>query len=140
MAIVRNLPAVEAWLDADADSRSALTDREYKAIVSGWTQHFSRLVAEGAPSLQGDRAILSVEKRLPADLFLFAGLRVPRLANMGGVGPAGYRANGLRCVRRDTANQMELIIVSIDLAWSCVFSHEAGVFVQEHLYDRAPCA
>jgi hypothetical protein len=79
----------------------------------------------------------SVADRLPADVYLFSGLLVPRLANMGGCGPAGYRANKLRNVCKDLANRSELILVSSDLGWSCVFSHEAGAFVNEHLYERA---
>jgi hypothetical protein len=55
---------------------------------------------------------------------------------MGGRGPAAYRATDLRCIPRDLANRMELIVVSDDLAWTCVFSHEAGAFVWEQLYER----
>ena len=65
----------------------------------------------------------------------FSGLPVPELCNTGGLGPAAFRAQGLMRVDRDWANRMELILVSEDFLWALVFSHEAGAFVWEHLYD-----
>ncbi len=138
MGIVRVLPDLEEWLDADADSWSALPDREYKALVRRWSETFLPLIAANAHRSQGYHAMLSLETRLPADVFLFSGFGIPQLDNTGGRGPAGYHANGLRNIRRDMANRMELIVASDDLAWSCVFSHEAGAHVWECLYESGP--
>ena len=136
MSIVRTLPDVEAWLDADADSWSSHSDREYKAVVRRWFESFARIVQAGDSRFVGNRAILSLDARLPADVHVFSGVRVPQLANMGGLGASAYQVSGLRRVPRDTANRFELIVVSVDFDWSCVFSHEAGAFVWEHLYER----
>jgi hypothetical protein len=140
MGIVRALPELEAWLDADASSWSTLSDREYKALVRRWSECFSQLIAADTSCLQGHRAIQALEARLPADVVLLSGIQVPQLANMGGRGAAAYTATGLCSLRRDLANRMELVLASDDLAWSCVFSHEAGAFVWEHLYERGPDA
>ena len=78
----------------------------------------------------------AIAERLPTDVWLFSGVQLPELANTGGLGPAGYQAVGLRNIRRELANRLELILAARDLSWSCVFSHEAGAFVWECLYDR----
>src|SRR6516162_9057902 len=123
MAIVRVLPDAEDWLDADAESWSALPDREYVALVRRWRDGFLPLIAAGAPSSQGNRAMQAIADRLPADVWLFSGVRVPELENTGGRAAAGYRAAGLRGMRRELANRLELVAVAADLSWSCVFSH-----------------
>jgi hypothetical protein len=139
MGIVRTLPNLESWLDTNADSWFALSDPEYKALVRRWTESYSHLLATRLPRhQQGYRAMLSLEDRLPANVFLFSGLKVPQLDNLGGSGPAAYRAIGLQRLSRDLANQLELIVSSEDLAWSCIFSHEAGAWVWEQLYERGP--
>ena len=136
MAIVRVLPDAEDWLDADAESWSALPDREYVALVRRWRDGFLPLIAAGAPSSQGNRAMQAIADRLPADVWLFSGVRVPELENTGGRAAAGYRAAGLRGMRRELANRLELVAVAADLSWSCVFSHEAGAWVWECLYEQ----
>ena len=135
MSIVQVHPSLEDWLEAGAASWSALSDREYKTLVRRWSTTFLPLVAANAAWLQGDRAIMALESRLPSDVFVFSGFKVPQLANTGGRGAAGYLARGLRNLRRELANQMEVIVASDDLAWSCVFSHEAGAWVWECLYE-----
>ena len=138
MGIVRVLPDVEDWLDADAESWSALPDREYAALVRRWRGGFLPLIAVGAPSSQGNRAMQVIADRLPADVWLFSGVQVPGLQNTGGGGAAGYRAAGLRGMCRELANRLELVAVAADFSWSCVFSHEAGYHVWEELYERSP--
>jgi hypothetical protein len=138
MGIVRVLPDVEDRLDADAESWSALPDREYVALVRRWHDGFLPLIAAVAPSSQGDRAMQALADRLPADVWLFSGVQVPELENAGGRGAAGYRAAGLRSMRRGLANRLELVAVAADHSWSCMFSHEAGYHVWEELYERSP--
>jgi hypothetical protein len=82
--------------------------------------------------------MLSLEARLPAGVHVLSGLPVPQQLNTGGRGPAAYRVAGLRIVPRELANQLELIIVSDDFAWTCIFSHEAEVWVDEQLYECDP--
>ena len=36
----------------------------------------------------------------------------------------------------ELANRLELIAVSVDFTWCCVFSHEAGSWVWEQLFER----
>jgi hypothetical protein len=136
MGIVRVLPGVEDWLDAEAESWSPISDREYVAIVRRWRDSFLSRIAANTPSSQGNRAMQAIAERLPTDVWLFSGVEVPELANAGGLGAAGYHAVGLRNLRRELANQMELVVVAGDLSWSCVFSHEAGEWVWECLYER----
>lgn len=137
MGVARTMPDLELWLDVHATAWSILVDREYKDLVRRWTTVFSPLVASGAQCLQGSRAILSLEARLPAQVYLLSGIEVPQLANMGGQGPTAYRVNGLRGMSRDLANRLELILVAADFAWSWVFSHEAGAFEWEQMYEAS---
>lgn len=138
MGLVRVLPDVEDWLDADAESWSALPDRTYVVLVRRWRDGFLPLIAADAPSFQGNRAMQVIAERLPADVWVFCGVKVPKLANTGGKGAAGYQVIGLRRVKRNLANQRELVVAAADLSWSCVFSHEAGAVVWECLYERSP--
>jgi hypothetical protein len=135
MGILRAIPDIEAWLDTDAISWSAVSDADYKALVRRWSEVFARLVAAGSKCMKGGRAMVSLEARLPADVIVISGLRIPDLCNTGGMGPAAFRAQGLMRVDRDWANRMELVLVADDFSWTIVFSHEAGAFVWEHLYD-----
>lgn len=135
MGILRAIPDIEAWLDTDAVSWSTVSDAEYKALVRRWSETFAPLVASGSKCTKGGRAMVSLEGRLPADVIVVSGLPVPEFCNTGGMGPAGFRAQGLIRVDRVWANRMELVLVSDDFLWTIVFSHEAGAFVWEHLYD-----
>ncbi|MCE9557232.1 MAG: hypothetical protein K8T91_28115 [Planctomycetes bacterium] len=138
MGIVRVLPCVEDWLNAEAESWSPLPDRDYVELVRRWREGFLPLIAAGTASFTGNRAMQVIAERLPADVWLFSGVQVPKLANTGGLGAAGYHATGLRNMRRELANQLELIAAVSNLSWSCVFSHEAGAFVWECLYELSP--
>jgi hypothetical protein len=77
-----------------------------------------------------------MESRLPGEVFLFSGVRVLGLSNLGGLGAAAYRAVGLRSLSSELANQLDLIALSGDFSWCCVFSHEAGSHVWEQMYQR----
>jgi hypothetical protein len=133
--IVRELPELEDWLSGQAESWSAICDHDYAALVRRWRGLFLPLVASAARTAQGARAMQALAKRLPADVWLFSGVAVPQVANLGGVGAAGYRAAGLKSLHRELANRLELIVAADDLSWTCVFSHEAGAFTWECLYE-----
>src|ERR1043165_6770330 len=135
MGILRAMPEIEAWLDTDATSWSVVSEPEYKALVRRWSETFAPLVAADAKSTKGGRAMVSLQARFPANVIVMSGVAVPELCNTGGRGPAAFRAQGLMRVDRDWANSMELILVPDDFSWSFVFSHEAGAFVWEHLYE-----
>jgi hypothetical protein len=134
LAIVRSVEEIEDWLDAEAAAWSPISDPEYKAIRRGWQEHFGVLAASVPGWLHGHRALAWLREQLPADVLLFNGVLIPRLANMGGGPTTGYQARGLRHIRRNLANQYELIVVSADFSWTCVFSHEAESLVWEELY------
>jgi hypothetical protein len=136
LGIVRTLPGLEAWLDKYADSWAPLPDRDYKTLIKHWSSLFGSLIDADLAVFTGNRAILSLESRLPGDVFLFSGVEVPQLMNTGGRGAAAYRALGLRALSRELANQLELVATSADSSWCCVFSHEAGSFVWEQMYQR----
>ena len=132
MSIMNVFPAIEKWLDADAESWSPLSDQDYVALVRQWRNDYMPLIAGGEYVFQAGRAIHAFEGRLPTNVWLFSGVHVPELANMGGSGAAGYQAVKLRSLRRELASELELIVVACDLSWSCVFSHETW----EQLYER----
>jgi hypothetical protein len=136
MGILRVLPAIDEWLNADADSWSPISDQEYVTLVSQWREEYLPLISARSHSFQGERAMQAIAARLPSDVLLFSGVKVPELQNTGGRGAAAYRAAGLRSVERKMANRLELILAAHDLSWTCVFSHEAGAFVWESLYQR----
>ena len=135
MGILRAIPEIEAWLDTDATSWSVVSEPDYKALVRRWSETFAPLVAADAKCTKGGRAMVSLQARLPANVIVMSGMPVPDLCNTGGRGPAGFRVQGLRHVDRDWANSMELILAADDFSWAFVFSHEAGAWVWEHLYD-----
>ena len=137
MGRVRSMPELEAWLDDHADSWLLIPDREYTTLVHQWSALFQPLIEADNVAHKGHRAMMVLESRLPRDLVLFSGVRIPRLANLGGHGRAAYRAIGLQLLERDRANRLELIAVALDFTWCCVFSHEAGAFVWEQLYEPA---
>lgn len=139
LGIVRILPRLEAWLDDYADSWAPLADRDYKTLVRRWSSLFGSLIDADAAAFRGSRAISSLESRLPGEVFLFSGVQVPGLSNTGGLGAAAYRAVGLRALSSDLANSLELIAVAVDFSWCCVFSHEAGSWVWEQMYEREAC-
>jgi hypothetical protein len=56
MGIVRVLADVEDWLEADAESWSALADQEYVALARRWRDMFMPLIVGSAASFPGDRA------------------------------------------------------------------------------------
>ncbi len=136
MGIVRTLPELESWLDDHAAAWVPLPDREYKALVGRWSGLFGPLIDPRRPAAVGSRALSSLKSRLPCDIFLFSGLRIERLSNAGGRGAAAYQAVGLGDLDTELANSLELVAVSVDLSWCCVFSHEAGSWVSEQLYGR----
>src|SRR5437764_9862954 len=107
MGVVRGMQDVEDWVDAEAESWSSASDREYTALVRRWREAFLPLIT-AAPSSQGIRAIQTIAERLPADVWVFSGVQVPALANTGGRGAACYRVTGLRSIRRELANRLEL--------------------------------
>jgi hypothetical protein len=140
MGITRALPDVEEWLEAEASSWSAISDRDYAALVRRCRDTFLPSVMAETPSLHGDRAMQAIAERLPADIWVFSGIRIPEMANMGGQGAAGYEVAGLRNLPRELANHLELVVVAENFSWSCVFSHEAGSCVWECLFEQRPDA
>jgi hypothetical protein len=137
MSRVWTLPKLEAWLVDHADSWFLLPDQEYTALVDQWSALFHPLIEAGNVAHKGHQAMMVLETSLPCDTVLFNGVQIPRLENMGGGGRAAYRAVGLRALDRDLANQLELVAVAVDFSWCCVFSHEAGAYVWEQLYEPA---
>jgi hypothetical protein len=136
LGIVRTLPGLDAWLDDHAEAWAPLPDRDYKALVGRWSSLFRPLIGADLAVFRGSRALSSLESRLPGDVFLFSGVQVLGLLNTGGLGAAAYRAVGLRALNSELANRLELIAVSVDFSWCCVFSHEAGSWVWEQMYER----
>ena len=57
MGILRVLPAIEEWLDAEAESWSPISDRDYVALVRQWRDEYLRLIVGGTHTYQGERAI-----------------------------------------------------------------------------------
>jgi hypothetical protein len=135
MGIVKVLPDVEEWLDAEADSWSTISDPDYVALVRRWRDSFWSAIKAERPSLRGHQAIHAVGERLPADVWLLSGIQVPELANMGGQGAAGYQVAGLRSMKRELANRFELVVAPSDLSWTCVFSHEGNDLVWECFFE-----
>jgi hypothetical protein len=130
-----NAPQLEAWLADHVDSWFMLAKHEYPALVDRWSALFWPMIAAGNVTHHGHRAIMVLESRLPCDIFLFNGVQIPQVMNLGGRGRAAYRAVGLCALDRKLANQLELIAAPVDLSWCCVFTHEAGGYGWEQLYE-----
>jgi hypothetical protein len=130
-----NAPELEAWLADHADSWFLLAEHEYTAVVDRWRALFWPLIEAGNVTHKGHRAMLVLQSRLPCDVLLFNGVRIPRVMNLGGRGRAAYRSVGLRALDRELANQLELVVAPVDLSWCCVFTHESGGYGWEQLYE-----
>jgi hypothetical protein len=137
MGRVWNLPQLESWLIEHADSWFLLPHDEYASLIDQWSALFQPLIRAGNVAHKGHQAIMVVESSLPCDTFLFNGVQIPQVANLGGRGRAAYRALGLRALDRDLANRLELVAVAVNFSWCCVFAHEAGAFAWEQLYQPA---
>ena len=86
VGIARALLSLEDWLDGQASSWQQLSDPEYTALLRCWSSLFNPLIEAGTSSRRGNRAFEELRARLPCDAVLFSGVRIPRLANMGGAG------------------------------------------------------
>jgi hypothetical protein len=137
MGKFQKLPQLECWLDIHAASWFLVPDHDCTALVDQWSAVFWPLIEADNITYHGHRAIMVLESRLPCDVFAFNGVKIPRLINLGGGGRAAYRVTGLRSLDRDLANRLELVMTPVDLSWCCVFTHEAGAFGWEHLYEPA---
>jgi hypothetical protein len=135
MGLVRGIESLEDWLDGHAACWLRLSDREYVVLVRQWTSSFVPLIEADAPSRRGHRAFEEFQTRLPCEVVLFSGVKVPRLANEGGHGPSVYHVFGLQSLDRVLANKLELVVAPVDFAWCFVFSHEAGFLVWETLFE-----
>ena len=60
MGVLRVLPAIDEWLDADAESWSPIFDRDYVTLVRQWRDEYLPLIAEGSHSFQGVRAMQAI--------------------------------------------------------------------------------
>ena len=137
MGLVQRLPEVESWLTREAASWESLSDAAYKGLVRDWHATYSSLVESGNSRARGGRALEAVQKRLPAEVVLFSGVSVPRVANLGGRGAAAYRADALAGLNLDVLRRQELLLAAVDLSWCCLFSHETGALVHEQFYEAS---
>jgi len=131
----RQLPNVEAWLDESGDGWSFLSDAEYKEQATRLRSVFQPLVEDERSWRCGHRAVAWLPDQLPAPLLLLSGIPVPRLAGEGGGGPASYLVS-LQTLDLDVVRAAELIVISQDYRWCCVFTHESGSLVHEELFAR----
>jgi hypothetical protein len=79
MGFLRTIPEIDAWLDSDATSWSAVSEAEYKGLVRRWSETFAPLVAADAKCTKGGRAMVSLQARLPTNVIVVSGLPVPEL-------------------------------------------------------------
>jgi len=135
MGLARALPELEESLTEDSAAWELLPDRDYKRLVAKWQAAFRPLVESRSRRLTGVRALESARAKLPQNVLLFSGLRIPEVASLGGRGPVAYRAVELVKVNAELARQLELVLVAEDFSWCCVFSHESGSMVHEELYE-----
>lgn len=126
MGIVLSLPRLERWLQEHAGNWHMLSDDQYKRLVADWSHRYRLPVARRHRHLSGSRALDAFVRRLPSDVLLFSGITVPEVANMGGPGAAGYRADALAALDVGMARSLELIIAKTDLSWCLLLSHEEG--------------
>lgn len=105
-------------------------------LAATWESRYRTYIERQPRCVTGERAVYALAQRLPANLVILSGIKVPQHANLGGNGRAAFRAEALRRVDRDLANTLELIVSAADFSWSCVFTHEGGGgYAYETLYD-----
>lgn len=136
MGIMRSLPDVEEWLSANSQSWTPLLEAEYKTLVQDWTARFGVQIEEKNPAFMGHRALDALAENLAGDVVFFSGLKVPEVGNLGGYGPCGYRATGIRHVDHALLRKNELLVCAPDYSWTCLFSHETGDWYHEQFYLR----
>lgn len=135
MGIARSLPELEESVAGWSSACDLLTAEDYKEVVARWKAAFKSLIETRSRRLSGSRALDSIESRLPQTVFLFSGVSIPEVANLGGRGPVGYRAIDLTRLDFGLARELELVLVSEDFSWSCLFSHETGSMFHEEFCE-----
>ena len=136
MPIVTPSPAVEEWLTEAAERWNAVSDREYRELVAQWRAAFGAILERGA-GVQAADALQRFEARLPAAVFLFNGVTVPRVATGINRHPSAYRALGLRRLHQPLANDLDLVLVDHSLSFCCVCTHEWQALAHPIFLQRA---
>ncbi len=136
MAIVTPSPALEEWLAGAGDTWDAVSDRAYRDLVARWQRAFGLELDRGA-GVQGPAALHQFEALLPATVFLFNGVSVPRAATSISRHPHAYRAVGLRRLDRPLANDLDLVLVNEEFSFCCVCTHEWQALAHPIFVQRA---
>ena len=124
------MPRIEAWLDDAAENWHMLSDRNYRAHSAAWRAAFDPIL-KVHPRL-AVTPLAAMESHLPFTGFVFtiqAHPDLPTSPQGGSNAPVfGYRAEAIRSLDRDLLNACDAIICDIDVAFSCIYTHEAGAF------------
>ena len=138
MGILKDLPELEEWLPSVRRSWQRLSDDEYKRVVEDFQRRFSPAIERERYNSKGERAQKDLLERLPTDVILFSGLPIPTVGNMGGLFPTAYRARDLQEISPELFGKHELLLMCVELEWTCLFSHETGPggWCAEQFYRR----
>lgn len=118
---------IENWLSESSRDWKLLSDNEYRQLISDWRNAFSNIIETMKRKPYGNKAQVLFQQKLPLDVYLFSGVRVNAVANMGGRGfPLGYCVTDLKQVDWNLCLPNELIITDIDFCNTMIGSHENG--------------
>lgn len=134
MSITRPQPEFEAWLNEQAADWQILDDLSYKRLVNEFRELYQH-TPNPSRVRKGDKAVAELTSRLNEGAYVFGGFSIPEMANTGSSGPCAYKIIRLSGLPRDILNRLELIVLSINKSWCCLFSHECGTLVHEEFRE-----
>lgn len=132
MSALSALAELEAWLQAAASGARALAPGEYQDLVAGWQSLFEPLL-EARDRRTGAKAEAGIRALLPRDVFVFSipGYRyLPAATKAQRDRRFGFYVSQLRTIDFDVANRMDAILADSELTFTCLCTHEAGVFAE----------
>ena len=126
MSLVRKCIDVENWLSKSSTDWLIIPDDEYRKLISNWKKSFWHEIEARCQNQHGIKAQLKLQNVLPINAYIFSGIRVEAVANLGGNYPLGYFVKELSEVDWSLCQMQELIITDAEFIHTMVCSHEDG--------------
>ena len=137
MGFLIRIAHLENWLRENDTDYRALTDREYAAISKKWKSRFECLINERNPTKSGDKAMTSLEARLPSNLYVFnlPGNELLPAATDTNDPAFGYFIKKVEFVERVLLNRIDAIVCDEAYDFTCLYTHEYQTLAHPEYYE-----